>query len=137
MDEFNEILNFFKFSDENSSEAELFLNKISPVVEGINIDELSDPSYFIENSLYPLLCSAGSMLRDSGTLMNIYQKSVLVILKKIVNIFAERTKNPYDLSFITKFLSKKIAAFFKRSYSPSYVISFSHSSHHDKTEFHH
>ncbi len=38
MDELNEILNYFKFSDESNSDTEIFLSKISPVVEAINID---------------------------------------------------------------------------------------------------
>ncbi len=38
MDDFNKILKFFQNSDNSNSDTENFLNKISPVVEAINID---------------------------------------------------------------------------------------------------
>jgi hypothetical protein len=60
--------------------------------------------------------------------MSLYQKSVLVILKKIISIFAERTKDPKDLAFIKSYLSKKIPVLFKKNNSQSYAIRFSSSS---------
>lgn len=136
MDDFNKILKFFQNSDNSNSDTENFLNKISPVVEAINIDQLSDPSRFAEDFLYALLCATGGTIRENGSLMKIYQKSILVIVKKIINIFSERTRNLYDLSLIKNFLNKKMAVLIKINHFPTSVISFSSSSsHYEKTEF--
>lgn len=133
MEELDKILSYFKFSDENNSDTESFLRRIAPVVEAVDIDLIADPSNFIESSLYPLICKAGVNMKESGVLMDIYQKCVLATLKKIVTIFAERTRNPYDLSLITKYLAKKIPALFKRNNSYSFAINFSDSSNNDRT----
>jgi hypothetical protein len=87
----------------------------------INVNYLEDPDAVIEDCLYSI---AGIMVinHKDDSKSKVLERFVICIIRKIVEIFAIRTKRADSLSFISKLLTKKGILLYKtKSYMyPSY-----------------